>query len=94
MDEDVPGRSGGGRAGIERGRRGAGLVEAPVVQGPRPAWAAERVAAVRRETVAGTAANARAIFYIIDGGKNNAYESCTVQKCTLFMKISTLGSPR
>ena len=61
-DDDVPGRSDGGRAGIERDRRGVGLAEAPVVQGHRPAWAAERVAAVRRETVAGTAANARAIL--------------------------------
>ena len=54
----MPGRSDGGRAGIERDRRGAGLVEAPVVQGHRPAWAAERVAAVRRGAFfAGTAAN-------------------------------------
>ena len=59
----MPGRSGGGRAGIERDRRGAGLVEAPVVQGHRPAWAAERVAAVRRATVTGTAANVRARYY-------------------------------
>ena len=58
VEDDVPGRSDGGRAGIERDRRGAGLVEAPVVQGHRPAWAAERVAAVRRgAVVAGTAAN-------------------------------------
>ena len=58
VEDDVPGRSGGGRAGIERDRRGAGLVEAPVVQGHRPAWAAERVVAVRRgAVVAGTAAH-------------------------------------
>ena len=58
VDDDVPGRSGGRRAGIERGRRIDGLVEAPVVQGHRPAWAAERVVAVRRAAVSpGTAAN-------------------------------------
>ena len=49
----------GGGTGIERDRRAGGLVQGPVVQGPRPAWAAKRVAAVRRGAVPAGAAGTR-----------------------------------